>query len=150
MASTFWYLENGRCFAHRWSVMFYILRLINDEIRVMEGGQTFSAYLDYYIWNEEKDEYNGFGGFYRTATDEMIMPEIDLREFTPANTKLFWKGAQNAFAKLIANNNKTKEDIIHYLKILLDMYKDIKKGEKPNKDEYIKPYSGEKKGPGWE
>ncbi len=149
MASAFWYLEDGRCYAEKWSVMFYMLRIINDEIRLIEDGKPFSQYLDYYIWDEEKDEYNGFDEFYRTSSDEMVMLEIDLREFTETNKEYFWKGSQIALAKLIITNDESKEGVIHYLKILLDMHKSIKKGEKPDNDD-IEPFSGKKKGPGWE
>lgn len=59
MASAFWYLEDGRYFSERWSGMFYILELINNEIKLIPGGESFSEYLDYYIWDEDADEYNG-------------------------------------------------------------------------------------------
>lgn len=57
MASTFWYLEDGRGFARRWTGMFYMLKLINNEIRTLKGAEAFAEYLDYYIWDEEADEY---------------------------------------------------------------------------------------------
>ena len=36
MASAFWYLEDGRCFSRRWINMFYLLELINNQIRIIE------------------------------------------------------------------------------------------------------------------
>ncbi|AWH86048.1 hypothetical protein HYN59_13415 [Flavobacterium album] len=153
MASTFWYLEDGRGFARRWSGMFYMLKLINNEIKLINGAEDFSQYLDHYIWDEEADEYNGYGGFIRASTSEDIMPEIDLREFTETNRNYFWKGAQNALRKLIIANDEKYEGIIFLMKNLLDMHKRIKRGENPqllNHLKNIEPYSGEKKGPGWE
>jgi hypothetical protein len=89
MASAFWYLEDGRGFAGRWRGMFWMLELINNEIKLIKGAEEFSEYLDYYIWNKELDEYNGYGGFVRTSTGENIMLDIDLREFTKTNRQYF-------------------------------------------------------------
>jgi hypothetical protein len=152
MASAFWYLEDGRCFSERWSGMFYILELINNEIKLIPGGESFSEYLDYYIWDEDADEYNGHGGFIRKSTQESIMLDIDLREYTQENRTYFWKGAQEALRKLITTKDESKDGIIYIFTILLDMHKRIKLGEKPellNHSREIEPYSGLQKGPGW-
>lgn len=152
MASVFWYLEDGRGFARRWSGMFYMLKLINNEIKIIKGAEEFSKYLDYYIWNEEVDEYNGYGGFVRTSTNENIMPDIDLREFTETNRSYFWKGAQNALRKLIMANDENNERMIYLLKDLMDMHKRIERGEDPkilNHLNDIEPPSRSKRGPGW-
>jgi hypothetical protein len=152
MASAFWYLEDGRGFARRWDSMFYMLELINNEIKLLKGAELFAQYLDYFIWDAEVDEYNGYGGFIRTSTDENIMVNIDLREFTETNRQYFWQGAQNALKKLIIANDESKEGMIFLLKILLDMHKRIKNRENHNLLNHLigpKPFSGEKKGPGW-
>lgn len=152
MASAFWYLEDGRGFAQRWTGMFYLLKLINTEIRLLKGAEAFAQYLDYFIWDEETDEYNGHGGFIRASTNEDINIDIDLREFTPENRAFFWKGSQAALKKLIKANDESNIEMIYLLKHLLDMHKRIKQGEDPQtlNDLVInEPYSGLKKGPGW-
>lgn len=50
MASAFWYLEDGRGFARRWSAMFYMLDLINNEVKLIEGGEQFSEYYSIMFW----------------------------------------------------------------------------------------------------
>ncbi len=100
----------------------------------------------------ETDEYNGYGGFIRKSTNEHIMINIDLREFTLENRIFFWKGAQKALQKLILTDKEENEENIFLLKILLDMHKRIKQGEDPELLNHLvstTPYSGEKKGPGW-
>jgi len=153
MASAFWYLEDGRGFARRWISMFYMLELVNNEIGLIEGAKPFAEYLDYFIWDADKDEYNGYGGFIRSDTDENIMVNLDLREFTPNNREYFWRGAQMALNKLVRQKNESNDGIIFLLTILLDMHKRIKRGEDPQSLNHLirpEPYSGEKKGPGWE
>lgn len=153
MASGFWYLEDGRCFAKKWSLMFNLLSLINKEIKAIEDANKFAEYLDYYIWDAENDEYNGYGGFIRKSTGEDILINLDLREFTDKNRRYFWKAAQEVLNKLIITNNESNEDVINHLKILRDMHKRIQQGEAPellsDTGEHIEPFSGQKKGPGW-
>ena len=115
MASAFWYLEDGRAFARRWSYMFYMLELINNEIKLIKGAEEFSKYLDHYIWDEDVDEYNGHGGFIRASTGESIMPNLDLREFAKENRDFFWRGTQNALNKLIRKNDNP-ERIMFFFK----------------------------------
>lgn len=132
--------------------MLHMLELINDEIKHIEGAEEFSEYLDYYIWDEEVDGYNGYGGFVRKSTNENIMLDIDLREFTATNRGYFWKGAQNALRKLIIANDEKNEGMIYLIKELLDMHKRINRGEDPkllNHLIIIEPASGSKQGPGW-
>lgn len=153
MASGFLYLEDGRCFARRMSWIGYLLGLINNEIKLIEGAELFSKYLEYFIPNEN-DESNGYGGFIKKDTNEHIMLVLDLREFTKTNQKYFWIGAQNAVKRLITSDGEQQKDNIELLKILLDMHKSITRGENPallsDTGVNIRPYSGEKKGPGWE
>jgi len=152
MASCFWYLEDGRGFANRWSGMFHLLKIINEEIRQLKGALAFAEYLDSYIWNEETDEYDGHGGFIRKSTGENIFPEFDLREFIPENRTFFWEGAQLALNRLILANDEASEGLIYLLKKLLDMHKRIKRGEVPqllNDLIGTTPGTGKKMGPGW-
>ncbi|GGB65377.1 hypothetical protein GCM10007424_01630 [Flavobacterium suaedae] len=151
MASGFWYLEDGRGFCRRWSWMNYMLKLINDEIKLLDGAEDFYNYLIKLVMTDE-DEYNGFGGFFREGIEGSIMFVFDLREFTPENRAYFWKATQMALAKLIKNDSE-KEEIIFLIKILLKMHKAIKRRENPELLNHLiitQPYSGERKGPGWE
>src|SRR5688500_7271935 len=116
MASTFWYLEDGRGFARRWTGMFYMLELINDEIKLIKVAEQLSKYLDHYIWDADVDTYNGHGGFIRASTNETVMLDIDLREFTEVNQQYFWKGAQNALHRLIIANDEKNEWMVYLLK----------------------------------
>lgn len=153
MASAFWYLEDGRGFARRWTGMFYMLELINDEIKRIKGAEQFSEYLDHYIWDADVDAYNGHGGFIRVSTNESVMLNIDLREFTEINRQYFWKGAQNALRRLITANDEKNDWMVYLLKDLLDMHKRIRRGEDPQLLNHLiqtEPYSGLKKGPGWD
>lgn len=153
MASAFWYLEDGRGFARRWTGMFYMLELINDEIKLIKGAEQFSEYLARYIWDADVDIYNGHGGFIRASTNESIMLNIDLREFTEINRQYFWQGAQNALRNLITANDEKNDWMVYLLKNLLDMHKRIRRGEDPQLLNHLirtEPYSGLKKGPGWD
>ncbi|MFP9098859.1 hypothetical protein ACLI09_07385 [Flavobacterium sp. RHBU_24] len=151
MASAFWYLEDGRGFARRWSSMAYMLRFITDELKTIKGAEAFYDYLEPFVFREEKgDEYNGYGGFIRN--DESVMFNFDLRSFAPQNRDFFWMAAQNALVKLIVANDKENEGFIFLLTQLLDMHKQIIRGENPmllNHLTIIEPERGEKLGPGW-
>ena len=152
MASGFWYLEDGRCFARSVQGMGYFLSFINTEIEKIEGAKPFSEYLSQFVHDDE-DIPNGYGGFIRFDTNENIMQVFDLREFTIENRNYFWQGAQSALTKLIQASNSNFEGVIVNLKILLDMHKRITKGEPPNELSDIRepyPWSGKKLGSGWE
>lgn len=73
MASGFWYLEDGRCFAKRWDLMFYMLDVINKEIKLIKGARQFAEYIDYYIWDSKNDEYDGHGGFIREVQERIYL-----------------------------------------------------------------------------
>lgn len=151
MASAFWTLEDGRGFARRWSGMAYILELITDELKTIEGAEEFYIYMDDFVFREEQgDTYNGFGGFIRG--NENIMFNFDLRTFAPQNREFFWIAAQKALTKLKVHEINSTGGLTLLLTILLDMHKRVKKGENPillNHMRNVKPISHEKLGPGW-
>lgn len=151
MASAFWTLEDGRGFARRWSGMAYVLELITDELKIIEGAEEFHQYLESFVYREENgDTYNGYGGFIRG--DQNIMFNFDLRSFAPINRNFFWEAAQKALAKLKIQDGNQAKEITFLLTTLLDMHKRIKKGEEPNllNDlRTVKPENCEKLGPGW-
>lgn len=151
MASAFWTLEDGRCFARRWTGMAYMLELITDELREIEEAGAFYEYMERLVYREKNgDEYNGYGGFVRK--DEDIMFNFDLRSFAPENRDYFWQAAQMAFTKIKIRNDKNDEGVELLLRTLLDMHKRIKKGENPmllNDIRSIEPEPIEKLGPGW-
>ncbi|MGC4099972.1 hypothetical protein [Ferruginibacter sp.] len=151
MASAFWTLEDGRGFARRWAGMAYMLELITNELKEINGAQTFYEYLERFVYREEiGDEYNGYGGFIRK--EENIMFNFDLRSFSPDNRAYFWQAAQHALTKLRIEDDNKKEGIELLLTTLLDMHKRIKKGEDPmllNDMRVIEPEPIEKLGPGW-
>jgi hypothetical protein len=152
MASGFWYLEDGRCFARRMSWMAHLMELITNELKEIEGAGLFYEYLKKFVPDQD-DESNGYGGFIRKRTGENIMMVLDLREFTPENRAYFWQATQQALQKLILKGNEQHQGDIVLLKLLLDMHKRIKKGESPEKlsdtGKHIEPYNGLKAGPGW-
>jgi len=151
MASAFWTLEDGRGFSRRWSWMAHMLELITEELNKINGAEDFYDYLEQFVFREENgDEYNGFGGFFRN--DENIMFDFDLRSFTPKNRKYFWQATQNALTKLKLENDNNTEGTISLLTTLLDMHKRIEKKENAmelNHYSSIKPEPNEKIGPGW-
>lgn len=151
MASAFWTLDDGRTFTKRWSWMAYMLRLITDELKTIQGANEFYEYLEKFLYREEQgDIYNGYGGFIRN--DENIMYNFDLRSFAPQNRDYFWDATQKALAKLKVVHNDSDEGIIFLLIALLDMHKQIKRGEDPMKLNHcrdIEPKPIEKLGPGW-
>ena len=151
MASAFWTLEDGRGFAKRWSEMAFMLELITDELKAINGADEFYKYLEWFVIREDQgDEYNGFGGFIRN--DENIMFDIDLRTFAPANRTHFWEATQKALTKLEKQNNEKNGGIIFLLASLLDMHKRIENGEDPNELNHmnsIEPEPNQKLGPGW-
>lgn len=152
MASGFWYLEDGRCFAKRMSWMAQLMELITNELKEIEEAELFYDYLKDFVPDQD-DESNGYGGFIRKSTGENIMMVLDLREFTLENRAYFWQATQKALQKLIIKANMQYEGDITLLRLLLDMHKRIKKGEAPEKlsdtGKNVKPYSGIKAGPVW-
>ena len=151
MASAFWTLEDGRGFARRWTGMAYMLELITNELKEIEGAKDFYKYLERFVYREEiGDEYNGYGGFIRK--DENIMFNFDLRSFAPKNRDYFWQATQIALTKIRIQQNEKIDGIEFLLTTLLDMYKRIKKGEDPmllNDMRIVQPEPTEKLGPGW-
>jgi hypothetical protein len=151
MASAFWTLEDGRGFVRQWRAMAYMLEVITDEIREIEGAAEFYKYLEYFVYREENgDLYNGYGGFIRG--NDNLMFNIDLRTFAPQNRDYFWHATQRALAKLKVNESDQNEWIILLLTTLMDMHKRIELGEDPtllNHMRTVKPETTEKLGPGW-
>lgn len=151
MASAFWTLEDGRGFANRWTGMAYMLELITNELKDIDGAKAFYDYLEPFVYREEiGDEYNGYGGFIRK--NENIMFNFDLRTFFPINRDYFWQATQNALTKIKIQNDIKNEGIEFLLTTLLDMHKRIKRGEDPmelNHMRTIEPLTNEKLGPGW-
>lgn len=151
MASAFWTLEDGRGFARRWRGMAYMLELITDELKDIDGANAFYDYLEPFVYREETgDEYNGYGGFIRK--DENIMFDFDLRTFSPINRVYFWQATQNALTKIKIQNDPINEGIEFLLTTLLAMHKRIKKGEDPmllNDLRIVIPDPKEQHGPGW-
>lgn len=151
MASAFWYLEDGRGFARRWTAMACMLKLIVDELKTMNGAEEFYGYLEKFVFKEEDGDIdNGFGGFIRG--NESIMFNFDLRSFAPQNRAFFWDAAQQALKKLIVRNDDEDEGIINLLTTLLDMHKRCNKREDPmalNHLILIVPDPNERLGPGW-
>jgi len=151
MAKAFWTLEDGRGFARPWAAMAYLLKLITNELKEIEGAKSFYEYMERFVYqNELGDEYNGYGGFIRK--DENIMFNFDLRSFTPKNRDYFWQATQIALTKIKIQPDGQNEGIGLLLATLLDMHKRIKKGETPmmlNDMKIIEPDPNEKLGPGW-
>lgn len=151
MASAFWTLDDGRTFAKRWSWMAYMLKLITNELKTIQGANEFYEYLEKFVYREEQgDIYNGYGGFIRN--DENIMYNFDLRSFAPQNRDYFWNATQKALTKLKVLNDDSDEGIVFLLTALLDMHKQIKRGLDPmelNHFRDIEPMPIEKLGPGW-
>jgi hypothetical protein len=151
MASAFWTLEDGRGFARRWAHMAYMLKLITDELRAIDGAKEFFDYLEKFVYREEAgDIYNGYGGFIRG--DENIMFDLDLRTFAPLNRQYFWRAAQMALRNLKITSPNKDDIIVFMMTELLDMHKRIERKEDPfrlNHMRTIEPGTNEKLGPGW-
>ena len=45
MASAFWTLEDGRALARRWTGMAYLLELITNELKEIEGAEEFYVFF---------------------------------------------------------------------------------------------------------
>ena len=152
MASGFWYLEDGRCFARNVAWMTHLLKMIIREMKELPAAELFCQYLEQFVPDSES-EFNGYGGFIRKKTGENIMMVFDLREFTPENQNYFWRASQQALKKLVIQADSPAAEDVFLLKKLLDMHKRIIQGEAPEKlsdtGSYIEPYSGKKVGPGW-
>lgn len=131
--------------------MAYMLELITDELKGINGAKSFYEYLGYFVYREENgDHENGFGGFIRR--NESIMFNLDLRTFAPKNREYFWLAAQKALTKLKVHEDDTNEGTVSLLTTLMDMHKRIEKGEDPmilNDTRNIKPDPNAKLGPGW-
>lgn len=153
MARAFWFLEDGRCLNSRWTRMGYLLRLILEEIKEIDKAGEFYHFIKS-ITPDEDDEGNGYGGFIRTSTNELIDFNIDLREISPKYRKMFWDAAQRSLNKIKLANNPDDELGDYLLTRILDMHKRIERGESPNElndlDNKTEEYSGKKIGPGWD
>jgi len=151
MASAFWILEDGRGFSRKWSWMAYMLKIIAEELKEINGAEAFYNYINTFVYREENgDEFNGYGGFIRE--DENIMFNFDLRTFAPNNRSYFWEATQKALTKLMIAKNEADEGNIFLLTILLDMHKRIKMRENPmllNHLTIIEPEPNKRIGPGW-
>ena len=132
--------------------MAYMLELITDELKEINGAEAFYKYLERLVYREERgDEHNGYGGFVRN--DENTMFNFDLRSFAPENRGYFWKATQNDLTKIKVQNDRQNQGIEFLLTTLLDMHKRIEKGENPmllNDMRIVKPEPTERLGPGWE
>ena len=151
MASAFWNLEDGRCFAKPYYWMAKMLEYIVEELHHFENATAFYQYLKEFVPKEE-DESNGHGGFIRTSTGESFMINFDLRAFTLENQDFFWKAAQKALQNLILTNKEENEGDIFLLTTLLDMKKRIDKKEDPMLLNHLIdtiPFDGKQMGPGW-
>jgi len=155
MASGFIILEDGRCWARRWTFFDAVIEKICE--RISDGDNEFKVFLESALPNENDIEMGW--GFIRDTDKETVVRTIDLREFAPLNRILFWKAAQTALAALYQNkkdkNSEANETLIFGLQLLLKMHKRITKGESPNtltdwREGYSEPETGNKKGPGWE
>jgi len=151
MASAFWTLEDGRTMARRWTGMTYMLDLITNELKELDGAQEFYEYLVQFVIREDLgDEYNGCGGFVRD--ERHISISFDLRTFAAKNRELFWTAPQKALAKLLVLGKEEEEGMVYLLTTLLDMHKRTKKGEDPmlfNHLREVEPRTEERNGPGW-
>lgn len=151
MASAFWNLEDGRCFAKPYYWMAEMLEYIVEELQYLENATAFYQYLKEFVPNAE-DESNGHGGFTKTSTGESCMMNFDLRAFTLENQNFFWKATQKALQKLILAKKEENKGTIFLLTTLLDMKKRIDKKEDPmllNHLIHTIPFEGEQLGPGW-
>ena len=130
MASAFWYLEDGRGFARRWTGMAYMLELITDELENLEEASTLHNFLEPLVFREARGYLsNGFGGFVREG--KSIMFNFDLRSFTPQDRSLFWVAAENAYERLEYADHSDDRAIKMLFETLLDMNRRVRKGEDP-------------------
>jgi len=124
MASSFWYLDDGRSFARRTSIMMEMISLIHKELSRIEDAKEFSNYISKFV-PDENCESNGFSGFYNLETKGNVELNFDLREFTKENISFFWAAVLKA-KKNIQDENSVLSNMFS---ILLDMNSRIKRNE---------------------
>lgn len=151
MAKAFWTLEDGRTITGRWTGMAFMLGLITNELKEINGAKEFYDYLDKFVYSAESgDQYNGYGGFIRKGED--IMFNLDLRTFAPKNRDYFWQATQKALSIIKTRKEFENGGLESLLTTLMDMHKRIMKNEDPmllNDLGEVEPATSEKLGPGW-
>ena len=96
MASGFLVLSDGRCFSRRWSAHDEVLRAVANQLDEGQASQQLKQWLLAQLPGESDEEELGYGAWFRTADQQVVVRHIDLRQMTAENQKLFREAAKRA------------------------------------------------------
>ena len=148
MASGFIALEDGRCWAGRWTLFDALIENITDNLTAKET-EEFKSFLKGFLPNDNDIEM-GYA-FIRETNGENVTRHIDLREIAPVHRTHFWSAAQSAMSK-ISRKKQSNEIVKEALELLLKMHKSVLRNEPPEaSNDWREPgqETGNKIGPGW-
>ncbi len=96
MASGFLVLPDGRCLARRWSAHDEVLRAVSDQLGEELAAQQLKHWLLEQLPAASDEEELGYGAWFRTADQQVVVRHIDLRQMTVENQHLFCEAAKRA------------------------------------------------------
>lgn len=153
MASGFLILEDGRCFARRWTAYDEIIRIASQELRLISNGHNLAEWLDLQIpINEKEEEADAGWGFQNFRINDWINRELDLRSLTSYNQNLFWTAILNGKIKLDKGGENYSSLNPDLMEDLIKMHELSLQGEPPlDFSDWTKLADPcqEKNGPGW-
>jgi hypothetical protein len=147
MASGFLVLPDGRCLTRRWSAYDEVLRAVAKELGEQQAAQQLKRWLLDQLPSAGDEEELGYGAWFRTADQQVVVRHVDLRQMTVENQNLFCEAAKRA--ALVGN---TQEWLRGCLCDLADMVARGERGEPPlSKSDWreVVPPNGGPIGPGW-
>jgi hypothetical protein len=147
MASGFLVLPDGRCLARRWSAHDEVLRAVANQLGEDATAQRLKVWLLEQLPGASDEEELGYGAWFRTADQQVVVRHIDLRQMTVKNQQLFCDAAKRA-----AQTEHPEEWLRACLSDLADMILRGERGEpalsKSDWREVVPPRGGPI-GPGW-
>ncbi|HEV3343162.1 MAG TPA: hypothetical protein VG125_22505 [Pirellulales bacterium] len=96
MASGFLVLPDGRCLARRWSAHDEVLRAVAAQLGEEPAAQDLKHWLLEQLPGASDEEELGYGAWFRTADQQIVVRHIDLRQMTVVNQQLFCEAAKRA------------------------------------------------------
>jgi hypothetical protein len=147
MASGFLVLPDGRCLARRWSAHDEILRAVAAQLGEEPAAEQLKRWLLEQLPGPSDEEELGYGAWFCTADQRVVVRYIDLRQMTAENQKLFCEAAKRA--ALVEHPAEWLQDC---LCDLAEMVARGERGEPPlSKSDWreVLPPEGGPIGPGW-
>ena len=129
------------------------MRAIAEELNHMPSAEALHDWFVSLLPGPDDEEELGYGAWFRTADQQVVLKSLDLRELTPVNQQLVHQAAKSAGKRAespdAANWDSLFVQSLHYL---ADLVERTERGEPPLSGTdaiKVKPPSGKRSGPGW-